>query len=624
VHWTVVAITLPAVKIPAVGIPRGFLLNTNLLGVPITIPPTDITLWGEIPLWKETVLFDTDWIIKPIMAAINTVLPGVTQAIQDFVTKVPQAVLQGLGTVVDSIRAALLALPGTITNMIQQGIGWITGRLNQIWDSILSWWDGFKSWISQGWQDLTNRINQGWASLTQWISTAVVKPLQDLGPWISQGMQNLRSDLESRITQLSQALGENLTRFTKWIADVGYEIGDRITAGLKGLGDWILSGLKGAWDWFNTTVLGPAAKGLESAAQWVINAVKSAVETLWNAIMSIIPRRPEDSLNAALALGGVTVAALAAPQLAALAADAVHPFKTLQIRETLSDLAGALGLKNVLPFITGALVTAGFQLPFTQYINAVFRPQIPPTGQADIMYLQGHITKDQWAKIYQYHGWKDEHIEAWFKSIFIQPSDFILAKMYEIPGIPRDWILTKYRQRGYSPEDAEIMMMLGQRSAVKDEITALRSALLSAAAEGVISDRDVIAYLAELGISTEELQIISKIIDVKWRMSLTKSLMQEAIADYQAGYMSDQDLQDRLMAIGYKPEKAMSIVARQKIKREKELKRARAKTLVQAFRSQLIDEDELYAGLVEAGMIPEVARQTVAYESIKALKKSSS
>jgi len=640
-----VAITLPAAAIPQVTIPKGLLLNVDLLGVRVTIPPTDIPLIPSVQLWAPITLFDTDWIVKPILAAVNNVLPGLYEQFQAFLAGIPETISNGLRGVVDSIRAALISLPETITNMITQATGWLTNKILSLWDSLQTlgnqlqlWlnqglanltqmvskgWSDLQSWLSQGWNSLLITITKEWTDLQQWFTTNVITPLTQIPSMITKSWQDAQAWISQGFTNLSQAVGQNFARLTKWIADIGYEIGDRITSGLKGLGDWIFSGLKGAWDWFYASVLQPAAKGLEAIGTTIINAIKSAIQTLWTAIMQIIPRSPEDSVQAAVALSSVTIAALAAPQLAALAADAVHPFKQLQIRETLSDLAGALGLKNVLPFITGAIVTAGFQLPFSQYINAVFRPLIPPTSAADMMYLQGNITKEQWYEIYKYHGWKDQHINAWFNTMFIQPSDFIIARMYEIPGIPKTWFLQKFRERGYKPEDAEIMLAMAQRYAVSDEIKALRSALLSAAADGVISDRDVISYLSEVGVSDDELRIVSQIIDVKWKMGLSKALMQEALADYQAGYLSDEDLQDRLMEIGYRPEKAAAIVKTQRLKREKELRRARANTLKEAFRKELITEDELYAGLIEAGMIPEVARQVVAYESIKALKSKS-
>ncbi|MEM3979977.1 MAG: hypothetical protein QXF79_01810 [Ignisphaera sp.] len=617
-----VAITLPAAAIPQITIPRGILLNVDLLGVRVTIPPEDIPLTPSITLWQPITLFDTDWIVKPLLAAINNVLPGFWEQLQAWFEQVPQTIMDALTTVVDSIRTALLQLPETITNMISQATGWITGKLLALWDGLQALGSQLKTWLTEGWSNLINTITKGLEDFKQWFTQNIITPIAQIPGQVVKSLEDLRQWFTQGWTQLSQAMGENLYKFTKWIADVGYEIGDHITQGLKGLGDWILGGLKGAWDWFNTTVIKPAAAGLEQICTTIIDTIKSALETLWNALMQIIPRKPEDSLQAAVALSGVTVAALAAPQLVALTADAVHPFKTLQLRDTLSDLAQALGLKNVIPFITGALVAAGFQLPFQHYINSIFRPALPSLSQADMMYLQGNITKEEWAQIYRYHGWKDNHISAWFNTMFIQPSDLILARMYEIPGVPKSWILQKYKERGYKPEDAEIMLMMARRYAVSDEIKALRSALISAAADGIISDRDVMAYLSQIGVSDEELSIILQILDVKWKMSLSKSLMQEAITDYQAGYLDDQALMDRLIQIGYRPEKAQAIVNIQRLKREKELKRSRAKTLVQAFRSGLITEDELYAGLIDAGMIKEVAAQVVAYESIKALKKA--
>jgi len=66
-----VQVIFPAIWFPAFKLTRGQLLDVNLLGVGIAIPPWNITFWEAVQLTSERVLFDTDAIAGVIIGAIN-------------------------------------------------------------------------------------------------------------------------------------------------------------------------------------------------------------------------------------------------------------------------------------------------------------------------------------------------------------------------------------------------------------------------------------------------------------------------------------------------------------------------------------------------------------------------
>ena len=61
-----VEIKFPDIEIPAFKISKGQLLNVNLLGVGLVIPPGDITFWPETRILRGFTLFDTSDIVKGV------------------------------------------------------------------------------------------------------------------------------------------------------------------------------------------------------------------------------------------------------------------------------------------------------------------------------------------------------------------------------------------------------------------------------------------------------------------------------------------------------------------------------------------------------------------------------
>ena len=76
-------IAFPKLAIPPLVIPAGLLLNVNLLGLGLVIPPTDVQLWGEIVLLKEFVLFDTDDIAQALLGTIANVVEWAFRGLVD-------------------------------------------------------------------------------------------------------------------------------------------------------------------------------------------------------------------------------------------------------------------------------------------------------------------------------------------------------------------------------------------------------------------------------------------------------------------------------------------------------------------------------------------------------------
>ena len=66
-------IWFPGLTIPGVTIPKGLLIDTQLLAWKITIPWVDIVLWGDVELWKGFKLLDLNDLLNPIIDFVNAI-----------------------------------------------------------------------------------------------------------------------------------------------------------------------------------------------------------------------------------------------------------------------------------------------------------------------------------------------------------------------------------------------------------------------------------------------------------------------------------------------------------------------------------------------------------------------
>jgi len=94
-----VEIKFPGLAIPAFRLTRGQLLNVNVLGVGLVIPPVDITFWPQTTILEPFTLFKTEDITAALLAPINAIPQAVwnlattilEQQIKEFYEKHPEA-----------------------------------------------------------------------------------------------------------------------------------------------------------------------------------------------------------------------------------------------------------------------------------------------------------------------------------------------------------------------------------------------------------------------------------------------------------------------------------------------------------------------------------------------------
>jgi hypothetical protein len=127
-------VKIPGATFGPISLAKGSIASFNIMGVDITIPPYPIIFLPKITLWKESVIFNTDWLVKPIADAFfsvglrrNEMIPEIEHELivkslkpEDFKTKEFQEMVKRLREAWQHSPAKAVDLS---KNILQESLG---------------------------------------------------------------------------------------------------------------------------------------------------------------------------------------------------------------------------------------------------------------------------------------------------------------------------------------------------------------------------------------------------------------------------------------------------------------------------------------------------------------------
>jgi len=351
----------------------------------------------------------------------------------------------------------------------------------------------------------------------------------------------------------------------KWADSIATPI-EKGTADLPGN---ILRGLTDFWKFLDENVFKPIGKALEEGLKWLSNAIKTAISGVWEMLKSMAPRSPEGAIESAIGvLGIVGVAGLGIGVMTVLG-ELVHPLKEMGLGQLSAFIYDIAGYKVIASALVGAFIGATIRIPLGYELNALFRPYIPDPKLADEMYFEGNISEEEWYRIYGYHGWKQHHAEAWFKTMDREPSTYDLIRIADSTEIDEAWADQQLAQSNFRPEERRHLEEAIRRRPVMDEIKMFRSELIRAYASGDLSKGELVGGLAETFHKPAETAILLKLGDLLYRKELIKKLIAIHIAAYHKDQETETELRDNVMGLLKDPDRVNAIVTLERLKKLK-------------------------------------------------------
>ena len=432
-----------------------------------------------------------------------------------------------IGNVWSSISSSLGNLWNSVSSAFSNLWNSVNGAISGLWTSVSSTfgslWSSISSGLSSLWTNLVDFFGSLWNSISSGLSglwTSFSGAVGDLWNGVSGAVGNLWtgfvgfvSDVANGINQgiaaVSGAVGSAFNTIGTWVSDALKGVGDAMGKALQGFVDWFWKGLQTAGAVIVGAVSEYVVKPLLGALDWIRNAIFGILSSLWSSITSFFgghsPITPEEA-------AGWTVPLLLISSGAGFGVSVMGAIGELHVMgsglkaSAITDFVkDAFAMGDVSRSLIMPIFNAAYSQPIQYYYNAMYRPRIPDTRTADQMLFEENISEAEWRQIYRYNGWKEQHIDAWFKTMWREPSLLVLRNLVLDPDVNEEWVRKKMREGGLIGEDADAIISYGKRQSLKDERSAMATQVQTDFIDGVIIEADARADLAALKFTPGEI-----------------------------------------------------------------------------------------------------------------------
>lgn len=242
-------------------------------------------------------------------------------------------------------------------------------------------------------------------------------------------------------------------------------------------------------------------QGAIDSMEGLIHEAFKPVEALMQAVGRITPN---NALSRAFSIAGAGMLVNFGIYTLATATDLLHPLKGTGIVPVAIDIARGIGPDLLSRTTVQAFADTALSLPIRYRIGELARGFRPSGALIDQMYFEGHITLEVWRQAYRWQGWPEEFIDAQYKTMFIEPSDRLLVGMFEVAGVPEDWIRTKLKERGYNREDIEVISKYGKEKVIERAKQNKENLIITRVKEGFTTSAQANDELLSLGFTATQ------------------------------------------------------------------------------------------------------------------------
>jgi hypothetical protein len=317
----------------------------------------------------------------------------------------------------------------------------------------------------------------------------------------------------------------------------------------------------------------------------------------------------------------------------ALLAEICLPLKELGIAQLAAALADAAAFAPIVSSTIGTRIRASLGRAAELDARRTFRTYWPGTRDVEAMWLEGRLTRDDYAERLRYEGWPERYIKAYLALgeeeedavPYKEPAARELAILYEDVDVTEAWILNMLRQSGYAPRDAEQLLTGVKLRAQKSIRQGLISELLSAYEDGLLYESDFRDRLAPLHLREESIRLLLGRANLglahkqAGRMATVhRTLVENDVVDLDQfrvslralGYIDSQVEIEASLVDAKRRGKLLKEEQRETEKQFRELQEVTVKLYEDCIRRGLATPDEYRERLLEIGFEPQLAAAT--------------
>lgn len=539
----------------------------SLLGISVWIPSfSDLT--AAVTSGLSTYIGDilnrignaiAPW-IQPIAQAAYTLLAPLVNLAVSGLQRVGELVRPIIDAVGQRILSFLLGIGTQVANILRPVIESVWARISPYVTPLLN--------ILQG---LAERILSG---IRPWIDAIKAALHGDFAPLISQALTGLRGTLDilaRGFPGLQLAVGAvqvGLDALNARVQGQPVELEKIFSAKINEVLNPLARLGKDVWEGFNTyikPVLDAAVSALQESIGAFLQPLIEAFYKLPLAKMEIWPTGAFARATGSMMLGMVAFNAL---YVALTSLELIHPLKQVGLLRIIDATRALLGADTLGRLIAGGLFSPLYGVPLRYEMNALFRPHIPVPRQADQMLFEENISQQDWHDVYAWWGWKEKYIQAWYKTMFVEPSDRLIISMVEGGAVPMDWLERKAKERGYSPEDRQIVLGYATRKALADEIKANISELQSDIQVGIVDLLEARSELQDVGVTGPELEFRMRALDRRIKRLDIKAKIDLLTSQVKEGELTIPQYRMELIALGLRIPRVNALVEKEELRQK--------------------------------------------------------
>ncbi|MEM3152745.1 MAG: hypothetical protein QXW26_04730 [Candidatus Nitrosocaldus sp.] len=533
---------------------------------------------------SDQVLSSLNSFIDIISKSWDSLTLTISQVINDALSKVFEVGGALSSLVVRTINEGLPQIAYFLDTTLSDFAKFLTEFLNSMINNIVSQATSFAT-------ELHNLMNQQVLPSLSAIADATTTIHQSILNFIPFA-ENTLNTVASYVLSINQNISEV-------VGGAFADVGNAFYAGIGQLGNYLM----GIWQSFLDTLKTYVAEPAMQLIDGFISYLNAQLDNFVNFIPSLFTITKEEAIISPFSVITKTIQALlgtgASIAIPLTFAELIHPLKEMGFNQLAAYVWDLADFKNVGSIILGTLTSVALASPLRHGLNFLYRPALPPLSQVDQILFEGNMSEEQWRQFYQLYGWEDRYIDMWAKSRYIKPSDRILLDILQTPGIADEWVKQKFREKGFSDYDVEMLIIYGYRRKIQDEINRVRTALNSAYETGIITEQEYMLQLKGLGFSDIEVIWSLYAANIITERKRTEERVRAAVSAFMKYLIDEDELRDILSKLIVDVNRINNIIELAKFKREPskkpkpELQRSLTATqILNVYKLAIITEDQ--------------------------------
>jgi len=246
----------------------------------------------------------------------------------------------------------------------------------------------------------------------------------------------------------------------------------------------------------------------------------------------------------------------------------------------------------------------GYPESYISDLEAELRPY-PSASLLDQMHWEGHLDEKTWKETYDKLGWREEFRDAWYKTMYREPREFLLARLLDVAPDYETQIRTWIKEGGYSEESSKALISMFFRLAFKDELMDLIDQNVKDLSDGWISPGTFLANLQKLERPEKERDLRLAAAELKASRTLQERKVKISRERRIQGYLSLEEFQTELETLGLQADRIQVEVEEVQLDvREKAVRELTITEVRRLFRENLATEGLTRTRLLERNVLP--------------------